>query len=68
MAYQCLECQHKGKQTVQGCCAACGSAKVKTLNKPNTAKTKEPQPVRMVMMVLLWALLAYKGYEFLFLG
>ena len=68
MPYQCLECLHKGKATVQGCCAACGSARVKTLDKSESPQRKEPQPVRVVMMVLLWLLLAYKAYEIMFLG
>ncbi len=66
MSFQCLDCGHKGKQLKQGRCPACGSALIKSLNKMEAEKTKETQPLRLFLMVILWGVLLYKGYTTFF--
>ncbi len=60
---QCMECGAKANKTVQGRCAACGSARVKNLKKLGEQKEKEAQPVRLFLMILLWVFMIYKSYE-----
>lgn len=64
MKYQCLECGHKGNQLMQGRCPACQSSNVKNLLKKDIPAEKEAQPVRVVMLIILWSVLLYKGYTF----
>lgn len=62
MSFQCLDCGHKDNQLTQGRCPACGSARITSLNKIDAEKTKETQPLRLFLMIILWGVLLYKGY------
>ena len=64
MALQCEDCGYKGRHAVEGGCPACGSRKFKMARR-RLEKTKEPQPFRTAFMLLLWAVLLYKLYDFL---
>ncbi len=62
MNVQCLDCGYKGNQLKQGRCPACGSALIKSLKKMDAEETKEAQPLRLLLMVILWGFFLYKGY------
>jgi predicted ATP-dependent serine protease len=61
MAYQCQDCSHKSRKMPQGECPACGSRNIRNLNKVNLGDSEAPKrsPWRLVVLVALWAYLAY---------
>jgi len=65
MSFQCLTCGHKGKQTSQGACPACGSFKLKRKSrlKLEPEKSKKNLGLKSLAMTLLWLYLGYLTFQ-----
>lgn len=61
--YKCKECGYKGPQLLQGKCPACGAANIENILK--TPPEEEACPIRILLLIILWSVLLYKGYTIL---
>lgn len=62
MAYQCLDCSHRGKRFPQGACPACGSHNVRSDQSREKTLSKPRPPYVLMFLIAVWLFVLYQQY------